>query len=159
MLLLQQTIDFTKGNIIRNLIAFSIPIVLGELLQNLYNSVDALVVGNFVDQTALAAVTICNLISTVMINFFNGMSVGTNVVVSHEFGAGDNLRLKHTIRVTFSFSCILGFVLSLLGIVLAPNLLSVAGALPEYYQSALIYLQIYLAGLAFTVITTVEQAF
>lgn len=148
----QLPIDFIKGNIIHNLIAFSIPIVLGELLQNLYNSADALVVGNFMDENALAAVTVCGVISTLIVNFFNGMSVGTNVVVSRVFGAGDRQQLEHCICVSFTFSVIFGVVLSAAGIVFSPQLLNIAGTLPEYYEDALIYLRIYLAGLMFTVI-------
>lgn len=145
-------VDFTSGNIIRNLILFSIPVILGELLQNLYNSVDALVVGNLVGDSALAAVAVCGVISNLLVNFFNGVSVGSNVVVSRAFGAGNQEELSRSIRAVFSFAILLGVLLSTAGILLTPTLLHIAGALPEYYDQALIYLRIYLAGLMFTVI-------
>lgn len=145
-------IDFTQGNIVGSIVLFSIPIVLGELFQNLYNSVDALVVGNLVSDSALAAVSVCSMIANLIVNFFNGVSVGSNVVVSHAFGEGDADELRRAVRVVFTFSTLLGVALSVLGIVFAPLLLDLTGALPEYYAEALTYLRIYLAGLMFTVI-------
>lgn len=147
-----ETIDLSSGSIVRGIIALSIPIVLGELFQNLYNSVDALVVGNLVSKNALAAVTVSGFISNMVVNFFNGMSVGANVVVSKAFGAGDPEVLHSRICVTFTFGIPLGITVSLLGILFTPQLLDFAGTQPEYYGEALTYLRIYLAGLMFTVI-------
>ena len=152
MKLKRQTVDFTQGNIIQSLIVFSVPILLGELLQNLYNSVDALAVGNFAGESALAAVTVCGFISQLIVSFFNGMSVGSNVVVSRAFGAGDDKELDRSIQVAFTFSALLGLLLSLLGILLAPTLLHLVSAGPEVYDEALTYLRIYLAGVLFIVI-------
>lgn len=146
------SIDFTQGNIVGSIVLFSIPIVLGEQFQNLYNSVDALVVGNLVSDSALAAVSVCSMIANLIVNFFNGVSAGSNVVVSHAFGEGDADELRRAVRVVFTFSTLLGVALSVLGIVFAPLLLDLTGALPEYYAEALTYLRIYLAGLMFTVI-------
>ena len=152
MTLKRQAVDFTQGSIIRNLIAFSVPILLGELLQNLYNSVDALAVGNYAGESALAAVTVCSFISQLIVSFFNGMSVGSNVVVSRAFGAGDRQELDRSIQVSFTFSALLGLILSLLGILFAPLLLQLVSAGPEVFDEALIYLRIYLAGVLFIVI-------
>lgn len=148
----RKQVDFTRGDIIRGIIAFSLPIVAGELLQNLYNSVDALVVGNLVDERALAAVTVSGVVSNMVVNFFNGMSVGANVVISRAFGEGDQEELNRKIRAAFTFAVVLGMALSGLGMIFTPKLLRLAGAQPEYYADALSYLRIYLAGLMFTVI-------
>ena len=78
-------IDFTQGKLTKQLILFSLPLVMGELLQNLYNSVDAMVVGNFVSDTALAAVSVCETLSNLLVGFFNGMSVGVIIMVSRAF--------------------------------------------------------------------------
>ena len=152
MALRKQAVDFTQGSILRNIVAFSVPIVLGELFQNLYNSVDALVVGNLVGKTALAAVTVGGVIANMMIMFFNGMSVGANVVISKAYGRNDPEELRSKVRIAFTFSLLLGVTFSVLGIILTPQLLTLAGARDEYYAEALIYLRIYLAGLMFTVI-------
>lgn len=148
----QRNIDFTQGNIVGSIVAFSMPIVLGELLQTLYNSVDAIVVGNFAGKNALAAVTVGGVISNMVVMFFNGMSVGANVTISKAYGYGDEEELRGKVRVAFTFSLLLGVAFSLLGIVFTPQLLRLAGTQEEYYAEALIYLRIYLAGLMFTVI-------
>ena len=98
----RRTIDFTEGNILKKLTLFAIPIVLAELLQNLYNTADALVVGNFVGDKALAAVSVCTAISQMVVGFFNGMSIGASVVVSRYFGAGENERMSASMRNGFA---------------------------------------------------------
>ncbi len=152
MLHLQDKTDFTRGSIVAGVVAFSLPIVLGELLQNLYNSVDAVVVGNFAGKSALAAVTVGGVISNMVVMFFNGMSVGANVSISRAFGKKDAEELRGKVRVAFTFSLLLGVGLSLLGILFTPQLLRLAGTQEEYYAEALTYLRVYLAGLMFTVI-------
>ena len=144
--------DFTQGSIVREIVLFSVPLILGELLQTLYNSVDALVVGNFVSQHALAAVTVCGTVTDMIVNFFNGMSVGSNVVVAMALGHGDRNELRTDIRATFSFGVVLGIALSLLGFLFAPQLLQFAGTQESYLADAMVYLRIYLAGLVFTVV-------
>ena len=113
-------IDFCSGNIVKQLLLFSIPIVMGELLQNLYNSADAIVVGNFVSKQALAAVSICVGPSDLMVGFFNGMSMGSSVVVAQSFGLHDREKLLRAMRVSFTFSVIFGVLVSLLGQGLEP---------------------------------------
>lgn len=150
--LLKGKVDFTQGPITGQILIFSIPIVLGELFQNLYNSVDSLVVGNFVGSNALAAVSVCDTLSNLLVGFFTGMSVGSSVVVARAFGSGDREELSTSIRVAFGFSVLLGAALSLLGILLTPVLIDVVAAPPEVRAEAMSYLRIYLAGLMFTVI-------
>lgn len=152
MLPARKTVDFTQGNIIGSMVVFSVPIIMGELLQNLYNSVDALVVGNFVGEVALAAVTISGMVSNMLIMFFVGMSVGTNVTISKAFGRGVAEETRSKVRIAYTFSLLLGVVLSLLGIVFTPQLLRLAGTQAEFFAEAQTYLRIYLAGLMFTVI-------
>ena len=84
-----RSFDFTHGNIIRELILFTIPIVTGELLQSLYNSVDALIVGNWAGAASLAAVSACSQPVQLVVGFFNGMSVGTMVVIGRHFGKNE----------------------------------------------------------------------
>ncbi len=151
-LLEKRRIDFTSGNIIAQLVRFSIPIVIGELLQNLYNSVDALFVGNFLGNTALAAISECSSISNLLIGFFNGMSAGVISVVAHEVGSGNLERLELTKRTILTVALILGSCLAAIGILFSPQLLYLTGAEGELFEQALIYLRIYLIGLLFTVI-------
>ena len=149
---MRKAIDFTRGSIVCAIISFSVPLIFGELLQNLYNSVDAFVVGNFVDQYALAAVTVCGVIANMVVNFFNGMSVGANVAVAKANGSGDPERTRLAVRSAFSFGVVLGVVLSVFSIMIAPQLLRFTGAQESYFAEAEVYLRIYLAGVMFNVI-------
>lgn len=149
---MQKNINFTEGRIIPKLILFSIPILLSELLQGLYTSVDSLVVGKFVSSAALAAVSVCGPITNLMIGFFNGMSVGNTVMVARAYGSGDDGKTRKAVRYAFTFSIALGVFVSVLGILLAPVLLRLTGCNDEIYREAIVYLRIYLAGLMFTVI-------
>ena len=149
------TIDFTRGGIIKNLALFALPIVLGELLQNLYNTVDSMVIGNFTGGVALAAVSVCSAISQLVVGFFNGMSVGASVIVARYCGAGDAQRQSISMRVTFAFSVLMGVVLSIIGILITPWLVSLVSVPENVYREAVLYLRIYLAGIMFTVIYNV----
>lgn len=148
----QKVINFTTGGVIGKLILFSVPIIISELLQNLYNSVDSIVVGRFVSDAALAAVSVCTPIVQLMVGFFNGMSIGNTVVTAKAFGSGDEEATARAVRYAFSFSVVLGIVVSVLGILLAPVFLDLTGCNEEIYGEAITYLRIYLAGLMFTVI-------
>lgn len=149
-------IDFTQGSLTKQLILFSVPLVMGELLQNLYNTVDAIVVGNFVSDTALAAISVCSTLSNLLIGFFNGMSIGAIVIVSRVFGSKQEDLLRRYIRVTFTFSAILGVFLSVTGICGTEFLLRLSAVPDDAYGEAVIYLRIYLAGIMFTVIYNVS---
>ena len=149
-------IDFTRGKLTKQLILFSLPLVMGELLQNLYNSVDAMVVGNFVGDTALAAVSVCETLSNLLVGFFNGMSVGVIIMVSRAFGRKQEEQLRRGIRVTFTFSAILGVVLSILGIFCTEFLIQLSEVPENTYAEAVTYLRIYLAGLMFTVVYNIS---
>lgn len=149
---MSRTIDFTQGSIARRMILYAIPLILGEVFQNFYNSVDILVVGNFVGKTALAAVSVCGPIAEFIIGFFNGMSIGASVIISRGFGSADRERLRLSMRVTVTFSVILGVVLSVIGFFATPLLLKLTSVQAEIYTEAAAYLKLYLMGIMFTVI-------
>ena len=148
----QHAINFTEGRVIGKLILFSVPIIISELLQNLYNSVDSIVVGHYVGDAALAAVSVCTPIVQLLVGFFNGMSIGNTVVTAKAFGSGDAEATRKAVRYAFSFSAALGVAVSVLGILMAPVFLDLTGCNDEIYAEAITYLRIYLAGLMFTVI-------
>ena len=81
--------DMTEGSIIKQIILFALPLMLGNVFQMLYNTVDSIVVGNFVGTQALAAVGSTTMIVNMMVFFFNGFSTGAGVVIAHYFGAKD----------------------------------------------------------------------
>ncbi len=149
---MKSQVDFTRGSIVRNLIIFAIPIMAGEALQNLYHSVDSLVLGNFVGEAALAAVSICGTLTNLFVGFCNGMSVGSTVVVAKAYGSKDRARLERTVLHSYTFSVILGIVFSVVGVTFAPFFVSICNANAEIYAQALMYFMIFAGGLVFTVV-------
>ena len=140
------TKDMTKGTIWKHIVLFALPLFLGNLFQQLYNTVDALIVGNFIGDTALAAVTSCGSITFFMIGFFAGVSTGAGVIVSRFFGAHDYDNLKKTVHTIVAFGLIAGTVMTVLGVLLVPfvlKLMQVDEAVMPYSVS---YLRIYFAG-------------
>lgn len=150
-----RNIDFTEGSVLGKIIVFSLPVILGELLQNFYHSMDAFVLGNFTGSKALAAITVCGFIANMFIAFFNGLSVGVNAVISRRFGRRDEAGLLSAVQAAFSFSVMLGVLSSCAGIFASPFLLQMTKVHPDYYDMSLAYLRIYLAGTMCTVIYNV----
>jgi len=142
--------DLTKGNIIRLLITFALPILIGQVFQNLYNTVDSIIVGRFVSTTALAAVTASSDISMMLVGFFTGLSTGAGVLFARHFGAGNNKELHDAIHTSIAFSILLGTIMAVMGIVLTPFLLRVVACPDDVFREASVYLRIYLVGILFT---------
>ncbi len=149
---MKSRIDFTKGSIAKNLILFAVPIMAGEALQNLYHSVDSLVLGNFVGEAALAAVSICGTLTNLLVGFCNGMSVGSTVVVAKAFGSKNRKRLERTVLHSYTFSVLLGVVFSVIGVAFASFFVGICNVNPEIYNQALMYFMIFASGLVFTVV-------
>lgn len=148
--------DLTEGNIVRNIILFALPLVAGQILQNLYNSVDSIVVGKYVSTTALAAVTSCSDISQLLVNFFTGLSVGSGVTFSRSFGNKDYSSFHRSTHTALCFSVMIGIVMAVLGILAGPFLLSIVACPADVYPEALLYLRICLIGILFTSIYNVQ---
>jgi len=142
--------DLTHGNIVRQILIIAFPILFAQVFQSLYNSVDSIVVGNFVGTTALAAVTACSDIARLLVGFFTGMSVGFGVLFSQHFGAKDYKNLHDAIHTALLFSIILGAAMAVAGIFLTPLLLELVKCPQDVYPEALQYLRIYLIGVFFT---------
>ena len=142
--------DLTEGNIAKQIILFALPILLGEVFQNLYNSVDSIVVGNFVGTTALAAVTSSSDISRLLVGFFSGLSAGSGVLFARYFGAKDAAKLHDSIHTALTFSAILGVSMALIGVIAAPLLLLLVDCPSDVYDESMLYLRIYFVGVLFT---------
>ena len=123
--------DLTEGNIPRLIIMFALPILVGQIFQNLYNSVDAIVVGKCVGTTALAAVSSGADIAQLLVGFFTGLSTGCGVLFARYFGAKDNVKLHDSIHTALAFAIVLGLAMALIGIIFTPFLLSVFYWFPE----------------------------
>lgn len=152
----RRTMDLTEGSIYRQILIFSAPIFIGNLFQNLYNSVDSLVVGNFVGKGALAAVNTCAPISNLLVGFFTGMSAGASVLFARSFGAKDYDKLKRSVHTTILFALMIGVTLAVTGIIFSKQLLHVIDCPADIFEDADRYLKIYIAGILFTSIYNVE---
>ena len=148
----KNTLLMTQGNIWKLLITFSIPLIIGNLLQQMYNTADSIRVGNFVGSNGLAAVGSGTALINLIIAFAQGASVGAGVVVSQYIGADKKDKIKISVHTSICISIILGLILSLLGIFASPSLLIMMKTPKVVLKSSILYLQIYCGGLIFNVI-------
>ena len=144
------TKDLTTGKIMPILIRFTIPLVLGNLFQLTYNAVDSIIVGHFVGKEALAAVGICNPISTLMILFLNGLCMGASILMGMQYGAKDYDTLHRQISTTMLSGVIFSLVLSIACILFARPILILMQADASILSLTTEYLQIIFLGLVFT---------
>ena len=117
------TKDLTTGKIMPILVNFTVPLVLGNLFQLTYNAVDSIIVGHFVGKEALAAVGICNPISTLMILFLNGLCMGASILMGIQYGAKDYKTLHRQISTTMLSGVVFSFFLTLFCVVFAVPIL------------------------------------
>ncbi len=142
----------TEGIIWKKIIFFAMPLVLGNLLQQMYNAVDSIVVGNYVGSDALAAVTSSTSLTRLLIAFSQGTAVGAGVVVSQCLGAKDQKGVQSAVHTALAISGVLGLVLSAAGIFCSRYMLLWMHTPSEVLESAVSYLQIYSGGLLFNVL-------
>lgn len=141
----------TEGTIWKSIVAFAIPLFLGNLFQQLYNMADSLIVGNFLGSNALAAVSSSGNLIFLLVGFFNGIAVGAGVVIARYFGAREKESLQRSIHTTIAFGLICGVVLSLVGVIFAPKILILMGTPDEVLPNSTVYFQVYFAGSIFFV--------
>ena len=139
--------DLTTGPIIQKLLRFALPLLLGTLVQQLYNTVDLIFVGHVIDRSASAAIGASTLLITCLIGFFGGMAVGAGVVIAQSYGEKDPGKLKRAIHSTAALALSGGVCLALLGWLLAPGYLRLIGTPDEIRASAAAYLRIYFLSL------------
>lgn len=142
----------TQGSIWKKMLFFSIPLILGNLFQQLYNTVDSIIVGNYIGSEALAAVGASATIINLLIGFCIGASAGAGVVISQFFGAQDREGVRMAVHTTEAIACGAGVILTVAGIVLTPWILKWMGTPSEVFDQAVVYLQVYFGGIVFSVI-------
>ena len=142
----RDTLDMTGGPILKQILLFSMPLMLGNVFQMLYNTVDSIVVGNFVGKEALAAVGATTMIVNMLVFFFNGFSVGAGVVIAHHFGAHDGERLHDAIETTMAMTFVLCAAFTALGLATVRPLLRLMSTPDDVLEDAVTYLTIYFMG-------------
>lgn len=136
----------TTGPIWKRIIAFAVPLFFGNLFQQLYNTADSLIVGNFLGSSALAAVSSSGNLIFLLVGFFNGIAIGSGVVVAKYFGAGKFAMVKRAIHTITAFGLLSGMVLTVVGILAAPQILILMGTPAEVLPNSVTYFRIYFAG-------------
>lgn len=144
------TKDLTTGKIMPILVNFTVPLVLGNLFQLTYNAVDSIIVGHFVGKEALAAVGICNPVSTLMILFLNGLCMGASILMGIQYGAKDYETLHRQISTTLLSGAFFSVFLTLVCVIFAVPILLLLQVDPSIMSMTVQYLRIIFLGLMFT---------
>lgn len=142
----------TEGSIWKKILFFSIPLILGNLFQQLYNTVDSIIVGNYIGSEALAAVGSSGSLINLLIGFCIGASAGAGVVIAQFYGAQDREGVRKAVHTTIAIAIAAGAVLTVVGIVATPILLKAMGTPQEVFDQASIYLKVYFGGILFSVV-------
>ena len=142
----------TEGSIWKNILLFSVPLILGNLLQQLYNTADSIIVGNFVGSNALAAVGSSGSPIFLLIGFSQGIAVGAGVVVAQYLGAKDRKEAQEAVHTSLALAAILGLILTVGGILISRSLLVAMDTPAEVLEDAVTYMQIYFGGVLFSVV-------
>lgn len=135
-----------EGPIWKGIVSFAIPLFLGNLFQQLYNTVDSLIVGNFLGSDALAAVSSSGSLIFLLVGFFNGIAMGAGVVISKYFGARDYENIKKAVHTDVAFGLAAGLLLMGIGMFLAPQILVWMGTPESVLPNSIVYFRTYFAG-------------
>jgi len=138
--------DLTQGTIVGGLIEFSTPLLFGLIFQQLYNTVDTLVVGNFIGKVALAAVGSTTPIINTLIGIFTGFSMGATVIVSQYYGANDEKSVHEAVHTSIIMSFFFSIIITIIGVMTAPVMLKLMDTPDDVIHDASVYLEIYFSG-------------
>lgn len=141
-------VDMTQGGIYRHIMTFALPLLIGNIFQQLYNTVDTWVVGNYVSNEAFSAVGTVGPIINTLIGFFTGLASGAGVVISQYYGAKRFDKVKDTVHTAAILTVIMSVIMTFVGIVTVPFMLRIMKTPDEVYTDAAKYLTIYFAGVA-----------
>ena len=122
------------------------PLFLGNLFQQLYNTADSLIVGNFLGSDALAAVSSSGSLIFLMVGFFNGISLGAGVVIARYFGAREKEKVQDAIHTTVAFGIVAGILLTAIGLIMTPTFLRWMGTPADVLKNSVLYFRIYFLG-------------
>ncbi len=142
----RETTKLLSGPIWKGIVSFAIPIFLGNLFQQLYNTVDSLIVGNFLGSDALAAVSSSGSLIFLLVGFFNGIAMGAGVVISKFFGGKDYDNVKRAVHTDIAFGLVAGALLTVLGMLLTPHILQWMGTPESVMPNSVVYFRTYFAG-------------
>lgn len=140
-------IDMVNGPILQKMLLFTIPLMCSSILQLLFNAADIVVVGRFAGDNSLAAVGSNSSLINLMTNVFMGLSIGGNVLAARDFGSGSDEELAKTVHTAMFLSVLSGIILTVAGIIFAPQLLIIMNTPENILPLASLYLRIYFVGM------------
>ncbi len=136
----------TEGSISKKILLFALPVFLGQFLQQLYNVVDSVVVGNVCGKEALAAVSSSGSLIFLIVGFINGLFMGAGVIIGKRFGAKEYDGVHVAVHTSIAFGLIMGVVLTVVGIFFTPHLLEWMGTPADVMPKSVAYFRIYFMG-------------
>ena len=139
-------VRMTEGSIPDKIVRFAVPLFLGNLFQQLYNTADALIVGNLLGDRSLAAVTSTGTLVFLLVGFFAGIFMGAGVVISRYFGSRETEKMRKAVHNAILFALLSGTALTLIGTTLTPIILGWMGTPAEVMPQSVTYIRIYFAG-------------
>ena len=148
----------TEGPIWRCLLLFALPLMAGNLFQQLYNTVDSIVVGNFVGKEALAAVGSTDSVINTFIGLFSGMSTGAGVIISQYYGGKKEEKVSIAVQTTIALTLCMSILCTVLALLLVPSLLRLMGTPAAILDQATLFLRVYFLGIPFFMVFTFGQA-
>lgn len=146
----------TSGSIWKTILLFSLPLILGNLLQQTYNTIDSMIVGNYVGSNALAAVGSSTHLINLLISFSQGIAVGCGVLVSQSMGGSNQKNMRLAVHTSLSLAVAFGLLISIMGYIFAPWLLEKIDTPAEVMGESIAYLRFFSFGLVFNIIYNME---
>lgn len=143
------SIDMVNGHLFKNVVKFSVPLMITTLLQMCFNTADTIVVGRFAGDNALAAVGATGSLCFLMVTMFNGLAMGANVVIAKYFGAKDDEGVSKSVHTSMMLSLISGVILTIIGLIFAKPLLQMMSTPSSIIDLSVLYLRIYFSGAIF----------
>lgn len=148
----QRQYSLTEGSVWKGILLFAFPVFLGNVFQQFYNTFDSWVVGKFLGDTALAAVSSSGSLVHMMIGFFNGVAMGAGVIIARFFGARDIAAMRKAIHTDVAMGICSGILLSILGVLFTPTILRWMGTPEEVLPQSVSYFRYYSYGVVFSVL-------
>ncbi len=144
---MKNKVDICGGPIFSSVIRYTVPVILTNILQLLYNAADMAVVGRFCGSASIAAVGATGALTSLLVNVFIGLSTGAGVVVAHSIGAKDSEGIKKAVHTSIAVSFFCGIIVTLLGVFLSESLLKLMGTPADILPLSALYMKVYFGGM------------
>lgn len=150
--------NITSGNLFKGILLFAFPLLISTLVQNLFTSIDTIVVGNFANSLAVAAIGATTNVTSLLVNCFVAMSGSANILVARAVGANDGDKVKRSVDTALTFAAVVGLILVVCATALTIPVLHLLKCPEECFDSAVLYLRIYMCGTPFVLLYNFSAA-